>query len=460
MFRKLFLNSGEDGFKSRGNTSRTSTASENSQRAGRCFLKTVLIAFLFGTLLITTACAGFTGGKGGDFNTDFHKGKKGVEVRFSEGTVPKEVFEDTPFTPQMIIENKGATSLPPGNSLLSLTFDNFYLGYARPHDYNNKFNENGLLYQPSIFMVVNLFSLEGKSMYYPDGERKALPLAELKAKSIRGQRESPTTTIRSSICYNYNTLAVREVCVNLNAFSENERDQVCQGKEVSVGGTGGPVILDRIESEPTPVRVEQTSVVRPRFILHFTKARGGTVVSPKKEKLKRACMLEGLKKKEFNAFRIETFLGSSELKCTPELVELKEGEGSARCWLPDEDVKELIGKTSNYYSTLTVNASYLYKKTISKEVRIKRLPGDQGSGPSGELSDAQKQEVPYYKNGEQLCTYCQSHPDDEDCPESVPEGYSCSCSRDQCYKSENRDDCVFAKMCAGTNYCCDQSSIE
>ncbi|MBW2990444.1 hypothetical protein KY348_01935 [Candidatus Woesearchaeota archaeon] len=382
---------------------------------------------------------------------NFFEGTHGLEIRFLEHAPPDEIYENSSFNVNFYVENRGARDVVGENhGILSISFDPFYITTNNLGSANNlEISENGIIFRG--------IQLPGKSMYYPTGTDLVINIPNFETTGITGQREQPTTQIFSSLCYPYTTQFAHLVCVDLNMLGHDARQQVCYQRDLSLTDQGAPVAITQVQVENQPAG---GNVVRPVFTIHVQNKGSGNVLSPaiNSAEFERVCTFQELYKEDFNTIDIRAFLsGSKELVCTPNPIRLFEGQGFSRCSMDDSD---LTVAHQNYETPLTINLSYVYLTSISKEIKIKRL------NVYGDITSPEDEILTYeVQPGVTRCEYCTNNRGG--IAGSIPcqppnaykieyqEGFDCKCSFRTCEKLYPKGLCVpFSYFCPGASYCC------
>lgn len=426
-------------------------------RRTRIFLGTpAFVVFLLVLTIILSSCDGSYMPRPKDVN--YFEGTKGLESAFLEEAPPDEIYENSTFNINLFLENRGAFDVVDENyGIISISFDPFYVDVSDLTELRNAdsidVSKNGI--------VVKGIQLYGKSKYFPTGSETFLSFPNFKTKGIKGQREQPRTQIFSSLCYPYVTTLSDLVCIDLNIYGQNLRKQVCSQQDLSFADQGAPLAVMRVEVENQPAG---SDVVRPVFTIHVRNRGSGSVLSStyNAADFERVCSFNDLYREDFNTVNIRAILSNTkELVCFPNPIRLFDGEGFTRCKVRDEDL--IIGH-QNYETPLTVNLSYIYLTSISREIEIKRLSIYGGSSVPSDAC------LPYQiqvgGGCEIKCNYCATHPGAGECqPVSDPQrpghqilfqkGFACQCSLKECGSLYPNGLCVpQSGFCPGASYCC------
>ncbi|KYK24594.1 hypothetical protein AYK26_03390 [Euryarchaeota archaeon SM23-78] len=389
--------------------------------------------------------------RNGRDDLDFFKGREGFELEFLEQAPPDEIFEESTFGINLFVENSGAFDVIDYNyAILSIGFDPFYIDAS-------EFQSTTALDVRDSSLVLKGIQLPGKSIYYPRGLDAILSFPGFKTKKIMGQREQPDTQIYCSLCYPYKTQFSQLVCVDFNVFGQNLRDQVCYQEDLALSDQGAPVAITHIEVENQPI--SGGNAVRPVFTIQVRNVGSGNVLSPiyNAAELERVCSFQNLNREDFNTVSVRAVLSATkELECNPNPIQLFREEGLTRCQVRDQDLA--LGY-QNYQTPLSINLSYTYRTSVSKDVSIKRL--DVYGGPPGPAPECLPSEVMVGGRCISRCYACGENPT-SDCQPSnskyhinFQSGFACQCTFSTCDKLYPKGLCVpFSGYCPGTSYCC------
>lgn len=388
---------------------------------------------------------------------NYHKGIEGVEINFLDQAPPDELYENSTFNINIEIENRGAYDVTEDKAgILTMSFDPFYIGATQLRS-NERVEVN------SNSLIVRGIQLYGKSKYHPVGTLGFFSFPNFNTQAIMGQREQPSTKILASICYPYVTEFSGLVCVDMSAVGENVRTQSCYQKDLTMSDQGAPIAIYQIEVENQPAGAD---VVRPVFTVHIANKDSGTVLSPAYDasNFDRVCSFQTLNREDFNTVDVKAMLSDGRyLECIPNPVRLFEGTGFTRCQVSEDDL--IIGH-QNYEAVLSVNISYVYLTSISKEVDIKRI--NVFGGTSQPAIGCLAFEVQYGGGCVSKCKFCSDTSGGGECQPSSADpnpqhirfedkGFDCKCSSDEASKLYPDGWGVpFAGYCPGASYCCRQ----
>ncbi|HSU72435.1 MAG TPA: hypothetical protein VLJ21_01140 [Candidatus Binatia bacterium] len=279
-----------------------------------------------------------------------HTGTKGITAKFLEQSPPAITYANTPLSLSYELANEGASDVTDGVVSIGIEDDFLKLEGDR----------------------IRLFKLDGRSTVNPQGESQIFS-AQLRAKDLPPQTETATTTIALNVCDTYTTDAELTMCVDTDVFNR-VRTKPCKSAAVSPGSQGAPVAVSKIE--PTYTADADPSRIRAAYLITIRNAGSGQLFEA--DKSLEACTPQALGKNSWNVASVKAFLGDQQLDCSPKkpnyggsegYLQLINGEDFVRCELPGG-----VPKTAGTYtSTMTVEVTYGYTFTLTKQVQIKRL---------------------------------------------------------------------------------------
>ena len=319
-------------------------------------MKITHLALVACALLLLSGCFGPTS----TYNTNYHSGSEGVELEFFTNCPPEEVYTDTEFEVKVMASNNGAAdlnstekgidnSVPVGKGFLMLSYDDYYLKPRAGQEIKHR-----------------LLTMRGKSLFWPKGEDELISLANLTVKPLQGQISAPTTQVMATACYPYRTLLTKEICVDMNVYSQDVRNQACTNQELTLQDQGAPIAVTHIQPVFLP---EGQTHVRPRFNIHIENVGGGVALSGDIENVKvEDCTPRSQDVLLGSHLSVKGWLGNKDLKldCLPENITLIQNQADIVC------TTDLISIKPNYMTPLTIQIDYLYSKSVSKTIQIWR----------------------------------------------------------------------------------------
>lgn len=341
-------------------------------------------------LLVFSFSLSSCGGNNRPEPINVYTGTEGITIKFTQNNPPMEVYEGSEVILMAEIWNKGAFTPIPGNHspvYIAVNTDELYFKFIRGSSLVNE-NSNG---------VISLPTLAGKSQEWPTGEKTILPVALLNVSKIPGTRESPTTKIEVSACYQYTTYFSENICVDSDIY-DIDPDPVCRNQRTyNYAGQGAPVIVSRIDVDMIPVGVEaemervsvpvvdesgqlqeighgqssgKSIIVEPNFRIYFKNTDKGVVLNTANAN-DNPCVTGSTSKG--TALRVKASLSDLELECADADINMYSNEASVRCWLPRERVPTDFELNRNFELPLNVEAEYFYRTSYAKDIKIIRV---------------------------------------------------------------------------------------
>lgn len=394
-----------------------------------------------------------------------YSGTEGLVVKFTENSPPETVYEATAFPVKVEISNMGATNSRYDEMIVTFSSDPLYIlgRYDYPANILDQDPDNDMLY--------------GRSLSYPVGESRMFSVPSDSAfmvKPVYGQRESPTTQMTSSLCFQYNTIVAADVCVDTNIYSVNEREQSCIEHDLTLsGGQGAPIAVSKIEVSSYPV-VDTTigrESIRPHFLIYIEDVGSGRLIGHDGLEMSSACFLKDIPKEEVNTVRIDASLLGTKLECKPsEFIRLYGGKGEAQCTVPSNDLNNPVySSTQNFQTVLMINLSYIYKVSDTADITVKRIPGtDRPELPLVDIYIDGKLKGYMYKADEIVrddwgrayteCRYYGENPDEAPDPlkGKIDASWNCACSLERCKILKGTGRCIGGYCPANVECCTDQ----
>jgi hypothetical protein len=264
---------------------------------------------------------------------------------FLQNLPPREVYDRSGIQVMAEIRNKGAHTIDKADFYLS--------GY-----------DNERIIQ-SLTRSIQKNGLQGKSEFLLDGGYDTLDFGNSEINMPEKGSDEYRPTFVVSACYNYKTFATPVVCIDPNRQNPTIRDKgACQVGPVSVGGTGAPMSVERVEVD--------SSIDRAFFRIHITNSGSGQVV--KEDSLSKCPFDLGFQDVDEVTYSIR-LSDKPPTTCSPNIdgagrgeqgkVKLSDGRATISCEFQ-------IGKENRFaYTTpLEVELSYGYTESIYEEVRI------------------------------------------------------------------------------------------
>ena len=213
-------------------------------------MRTAVLVML---LLVLSGCAGGFPGRAPtkeqqSFIPEFRIGTQGLVMRFATSLPPPRIFsgEDLPIV--LELENKGTTTIGgPGDRIYLTGFDPGIIAGISPAG-------------------EQIPLLEGRTQFVNQGGFDTL---SFKAQT-RFLKDRYPVRMLATACYEYETVASANVCIDPNPYSPAIRQKVCSPTNVPLGGgQGAPIAVNLVETDASPGKT--------RFKVHIQNVGGGEV---------------------------------------------------------------------------------------------------------------------------------------------------------------------------------------
>lgn len=268
-------------------------------------------------------------------------GSLGLDMRFVQNFPPNQIYDTTNLPVLLELRNLGTFDLAGNKCFIQLS------GFDQ-----------------SIIRGMNVRQLcgelPGKSVYSLEGGFGTIDFNSGNM-ILPADVDMYKPNIVATVCYEYQTIASPQVCVDPQFYDLVATQKACQVRDFGVsGGQGAPVAV-------TYVNVDMMSN-KAVFAIDIANVGGGRVVSPRAG-IDRCPV--GLKYDEFDQVRFRVELSGGRLvQCSPKdfMVRLVNNKGKIVCTFD-------IGNTQAFETPLRVELDYNYVQTVSKTVEIVRTPG-------------------------------------------------------------------------------------
>ena len=286
---------------------------------------------------------------------NFRTGTEGLEIKFQTNSPPNEIIERSSFTLGMEVKNKGATEIKDGLIKIS--------GYGEDFTFESDLDTQSTLQR--------IDSLEGKSLLYPEGTLPKFFLFRFK----NNQRPTSGKGVFNAVaCYQYETLATSEICINGKGVDYlNINQESCnmeQYKSKTFSGQGAPIVITKIEEEILPRNEQEFDIVLTIYL--DNKGKGNAV---KKESHSKKCNEQPILEDEINKISIDEISFGNARYSTR--------NGRIDCSTNEVDTSrndKIICRTSrlrndegSYVSPLIVRLKYGYNEVASATVNVKQI---------------------------------------------------------------------------------------
>ena len=280
---------------------------------------------------------------------DFRSGSQGLDLQFVQNLPPPRLFDRDPFNVMIQVENKGTGKIGGGADRLYISgFD---------HNIITGIGTDGISIPP----------LDGRGPYLPRGgfDTVSWKGTVFSLTDKRVDKYQPLLLVTA--CYNYETVASAQVCIDPNPFTATSVQKVCTPSSVGTDSQGAPVAVSNVKVEPAPGRT--------RFIITVQNVGGGNVFRQGGQYLTKCSPYnQGLSFDEVDYVQVAdvTLSGQSiRASCKPldkdQHVRLTSGQAQLYC-----ESANLQGQ-STYLTPLNVILRYGYRQSISRQVEIRPI---------------------------------------------------------------------------------------
>ena len=344
-------------------------------------LKKNIFFMLFLTALILIS--GCTGKKDASKLTENARvGSDGIVVSFVSNSPPPilhvEQDADNVFSVVLQLNNKGAFPQPDeGQNGLAPQLGKLYLsGYDTKIIVFKEKNSN------DRYSDLAKKTLEGKSTINPNGGIDfAIFEGRIMSENLNVEKYEPT--LLATACYDYNTIASPQVCIDPDPYSTVSTKKACSINDISMSNQGAPIAVTGINEEALATKTQ--------FRITIKNVGGGDAI--KYTSIDKCDPFGNVKldREDIDkVFLAEATIGKSQLQCSPfaegnakdttGFVRLVNGVGSIICELKKED----YAQTNSAYTTpFKVQLSYIYKITAQRQISIKKETGGLAGGSVG-----------------------------------------------------------------------------
>lgn len=298
---------------------------------------------------------------------DIRQGIDALVMNFVNGAPPPKVFESRPqdtqdglFDVSATLQNKGAANITGG--YLVVSYEDAYVSAASGESW--KMNDE---YTSSNDNTMQ-FDLAGRSLDNPSGD-VATVSKKLKTKMLEQQSQIHTSTILLTACYNYQTYATANVCVDPDPTSQKAKP--CTVQDISLTNQGAPMAVTKVE---VSMLTRGKNQVTPTFIIHVANVGNGRPFNSNLTQL--ACggtLSEEQKSNLWDIVDINATLGNiinpHQFNCAPLPFRLESNMDYVRCVYDGT-----ITATDAYTTPLNIALNYGYTQTISTSIEIDKNP--------------------------------------------------------------------------------------
>ncbi len=272
----------------------------------------------------------------------FKTGTGSLDMSFMRNAPPAEVFQKSSNDIILRLQNKGATDIRTGT--LRLSYDR---GVIELRDANSR-----------------SFDVKGKSAIYPQGE-SILVTFPFTALTLSTESQVRETSIVATACFEYETEVLQNVCIDTDPYDlrPEARADVCQIRDYSPGGTGGPIRVDKIETRFSQDGTE----IQPVFTLTISQAGGRSQQILAPGNAFAYCSSAQFDTSKINIVKIYAELSDIQLTCDRDEINLYQQTARITCaGLP-------VSTTSgSFEAPLYIRLNYGVSEVTSHRMRIVR----------------------------------------------------------------------------------------
>lgn len=314
------------------------------------------IILLLCIFLLFSGCLGKKTQTGIDFNP--YQGTEGITQSFLENSPPDEVKflshdkeNEVEIGVLIRLENSGAYSI--GDGVLVLGYEKDFLEPTQE--------------------TTQRFQLKGKTRTDQYGESDIKEFG-FYVKNLESEKETHTTTLISTVCYDYLTNFTDTMCIDIEGFlNPKTKNLPCTMRAKNYPGQGAPVVVTKVEPELAAAGTRD--LLKPEYTIYVeNRGKGQPLASGSVDK---ACSSAGMNKEDFNLVTVKAFLGERPLNCRPKKEGSEGQEGYV--WLNKEQnfVKCVLEEgvdiqKGTFASPLKVELHYGYTESTSKNILIRK----------------------------------------------------------------------------------------
>ncbi|MBI4146484.1 hypothetical protein HY489_04055 [Candidatus Woesearchaeota archaeon] len=281
--------------------------------------------------------------------TDFRTGSQGITLQFVQNLPPSRMYDRDPFNVMLQIENVGTSKIGGGG-------DRVYL---------SGFDHN----------IITGIGMDGMPIPILDGRTAFISRGGFDTLNWKGQIRSLTDKridkyqplILATACYNYETIASAQVCIDPQPYAPTNVQKVCTPTTAGTGSQGAPIAVTSVQVEPQPSKT--------RFIINIQNVGGGNVFRYGTQYINKCSPYSpglAFDEVDFVQFTDVQISGTSIKPTCKGLdkdghVRLVNGAGQVFCEVDAQ------GQTA-YLTPLNVIIRYGYRQSIAKPIEIRAVP--------------------------------------------------------------------------------------
>ena len=302
-----------------------------------------LLLIVLSALLVLTACGvpqGENPGQSAAALQAASTGFQGVEIQFMPNAPPNQIYDVNQLNAIVEVNNLGRFNLEPQNCFVELSgYDSTII--------------TGMNYRQSCGL------LDGKNPYNLNGGYNQI---EFKSGNILLPANTPTytPTLRLAACYQYQTVATPQVCVDPLFYTISSQQKSCNPGSVQMSSSQAAPVAD---TNIYPQMLGGKAL----FDITIQNVGGGLVLSPFTSLLSCPSNL-GYQDENKVAYSV-SMAGGTLISCKPEsgVVTLNNGQGKMICQFS-------IGNSPSFETPLRIELNYNYMKSWLKSVQIVQTP--------------------------------------------------------------------------------------
>jgi len=289
-------------------------------------------------IIFVVSCKPDTNGKQPSDN--FRTGTQGLTLNFLPNTPPSRIYDQDKLHVQIEIKNLGAFNV--GNTDL----EKIYL---------SGFDTNIITQIPPGGKTIS--KMQGKDAFNLQG---GVDIVSFESTINLENADRYNPTILATACYQYETQASENVCIDPQPFTSTARAKSCIPRNLGLGSQGAPVAVSSVDVEPRPGRTD--------FRIQISNVGSGDVFRLENNGLSKCNPQQGLNTfEDINYVSVQDiFVGQDSIKdsCNPKgELRLINGRATLYCNYP-------VQGSDAYTSTIKVILKYGYRTTIQKTIEI------------------------------------------------------------------------------------------
>jgi hypothetical protein len=181
-------------------------------------------------LLLLASCSG---GSSTVANENYRTGSDGMWFQTAPNLPPARLYDDQTLDILVELENRGSTAIGgPGDRLYLSGFD------------------------PTIITGISAYgqqipTMQGKNQYGP-GDKSYASFKGIPVSLYTRRIDKYTPKLQLTACYEYDTIATNNVCIDPDPNSIVNRQKACTAHSVGTGSQGAPVAVSSVDVQASP----------------------------------------------------------------------------------------------------------------------------------------------------------------------------------------------------------------